>query len=390
MIKRPLKIAFVSLPDSIFNDGAVRSGSVIVNDQLIFFLRKQGHHVLELKPAESRVELRKLSGFGNALMFQDLLRHIDEINKCDLIVSTNYFGASIPEIKIPQVTIFHHCAKTLLSFIDGEAEIVDKNILQKWQRKFLRYGLFYKNEESFHDRIVSLLEQYACENSASVIAVSRSIKDEIISNYSISAEKVQVAYNSVPESWLNRQVQKDFSVNKMNLICVTRMPGSEPGLMMKGIDRIFEIMTSVRGYNKILVASTHNQNYRQMVKEQFRDVEVKWNLSHEEVSEAFLSSHISIHCSRVESFGLTLVESMLMGNIVLVYPVGVAPEIIKHGENGFIVRSVTDIKKLLKQIPKMNNLAEISTNARATVINKMSPDNFIQSYLDVFEKIVKE
>ena len=43
--------------------------------------------------------------------------------------------------------------------------------------------------------------------------------------------------------------------------------------------------------------------------------------------------------SRYEGFSLSLVEGMSQGLVPVVYNVGVAPEIIKNGENGFLVSS---------------------------------------------------
>lgn len=52
--------------------------------------------------------------------------------------------------------------------------------------------------------------------------------------------------------------------------------------------------------------------------------------------------------SRYEGFSLSLVEGMSQGLVPVAYPVGVAPEIIRNGENGFIVTSQKEAEERIK------------------------------------------
>ena len=73
--------------------------------------------------------------------------------------------------------------------------------------------------------------------------------------------------------------------------------------------------------------------------------------------------------SRYEGFSLSLVEGMSQGLIPVAYPVGVAPEIIQNGHNGFIVNNqqeaVECVEKLLGDETlrrKMSHEAQLSAN----------------------------
>jgi glycosyltransferase involved in cell wall biosynthesis len=62
--------------------------------------------------------------------------------------------------------------------------------------------------------------------------------------------------------------------------------------------------------------------------------------------------------SRYEGFSLSLVEGMSKGLVPVVYPVGVAPEIIRNGENGFLVSSQAEAIEKTKQLLAHKTLRE--------------------------------
>ena len=54
--------------------------------------------------------------------------------------------------------------------------------------------------------------------------------------------------------------------------------------------------------------------------------------------------------SRYEGFSLSLIEGMSQGLIPIIYSVGVAPEIIKNGKNGVIVKTQGEAIRWAKKI----------------------------------------
>lgn len=391
---KKLKVAFLVFPDEFFKNGElVKSGSIIINEQVIKYLRANNVDVTEFAPKNlDRLALRKLTGIGNALMYQDLLNNIEAINECDAVITANYFGSIIPEIKKPLITIFHHSAKTLLGFLDHEDKIIDFPNHLLWKNRAQKYGLAHPTEESVHNKVVAVLEQYLIENSQCVVAVSKNLKEELTDKYSADPKKITVAHNSIPPEWEKISINKNFDSKPLNLTCITRMPGSAGGFMMKGADRIFEIFlkSNDRLYQKKLVASTNAEEYREMIHDYLPKVEYVENASHDQVKEILTDSHVTIHCSRVESFGLTLIESMLLKNVVITYPVGVASEIIENGKNGFIVNNKTEMLKVINNLPKRNDLSNIAENAQLTVKEKLSPSQFGKNYLKMITDITSK
>lgn len=55
-----------------------------------------------------------------------------------------------------------------------------------------------------------------------------------------------------------------------------------------------------------------------------------------------------------EPFGLVMVESMATGTPVIAFPRGAAPEVIKHGETGFLVESVAEAVDVLPKVAELD------------------------------------
>lgn len=70
--------------------------------------------------------------------------------------------------------------------------------------------------------------------------------------------------------------------------------------------------------------------------------------SKNDIMRLYLDSNIAIVASNSETFGQSIVEPFVLGRCVLSTPVGIAPEIIKDGENGFLFNNEDSLyRKLL-------------------------------------------
>lgn len=82
-----------------------------------------------------------------------------------------------------------------------------------------------------------------------------------------------------------------------------------------------------------------------------------------------------------EPFGMVIVESMACGTPLISYDKGAAPELIKHGENGFLVNSRIE---MLKSVIKVANLDR--KKCRQHVEDHFSPKAAARKYLELYRK----
>ena len=75
--------------------------------------------------------------------------------------------------------------------------------------------------------------------------------------------------------------------------------------------------------------------------------------------------------SRYEGFSLSLVEGMSQGLVPISFSVGVAPEIIRNGENGFIVSTEKEAEMCAQQL-----LSDTEMRLRMAVEAKKTAEKF--------------
>ncbi len=85
-----------------------------------------------------------------------------------------------------------------------------------------------------------------------------------------------------------------------------------------------------------------------------------------------------------EPFGLVMIEAMACGTPVIAFNCGSVSEIIKNGQNGFIVKNEEEALQALKQIPNLSRKA-----CREYFEQHFSASKMAQNYLELYEKLIK-
>jgi len=85
-----------------------------------------------------------------------------------------------------------------------------------------------------------------------------------------------------------------------------------------------------------------------------------------------------------EPFGLSVVESMACGTPVIAFNRGSMPELISHGHNGFLVRTVDEAVAAVHDIPMIERSA-----CRRVVEERFTADRMAKDYIDVYRRVLK-
>lgn len=84
-----------------------------------------------------------------------------------------------------------------------------------------------------------------------------------------------------------------------------------------------------------------------------------------------------------EPFGLVMIEAMACGTPVIAFPCGSVPEIISHGQNGFIVSDV------MSAVRAVGRLADISRrNCRRMFEERFTARRMASDYVKVYEQVI--
>ena len=87
-----------------------------------------------------------------------------------------------------------------------------------------------------------------------------------------------------------------------------------------------------------------------------------------------------------EPFGLVMTEAMACGTPVVAFARGAAPEIVRHGETGFLVEERDGVDGLVAAVLQVSAIDPAC--CRRHVEENFSPGRMIDRYLDVYEKVL--
>ncbi len=84
-----------------------------------------------------------------------------------------------------------------------------------------------------------------------------------------------------------------------------------------------------------------------------------------------------------EPFGIVMIEAMACGTPVIAFNRGSIPEVITHGENGFICENVNEMVEYVKLIPNLNR-----QRIRQLVEENFSAEVITNNYLKIYHQLI--
>lgn len=86
-----------------------------------------------------------------------------------------------------------------------------------------------------------------------------------------------------------------------------------------------------------------------------------------------------------EPFGLTFIESMATGTPPISFDRGSAREVIKHGKSGFVVKTLKQMEKAVREVDQIDR-----AECRKYVEKRFSVEKMVDDYEKVYYKILKK
>ena len=109
-------------------------------------------------------------------------------------------------------------------------------------------------------------------------------------------------------------------------------------------------------------------------------------VSQKQLAERLAAARVMALPSLSEGLGRVVVEAMLVGTPVIGARVGGIPDMIRHGENGLLVKpgDEDDLAAALEQI-FANDPTEMGANARRFAQDFFTPEQYVAGYQQLFE-----
>lgn len=333
-----------------------RYGVHYINELIIQKLRKKGFSVDTIYPSESiSLFSKSLAGIKNILFFHSLILRKRHASKYDLIQGTTYTTLPFLGSGVPVVSHFGSTTYGFLKRVPSASRMSIENpkLLQIFSelKMFLLINGRSSSVKALSD--ISNIEIQVAKQSDAVIAASLGVKKELLANR-VPSEKIFVVHNAIEDYWF-RPRKHINALGKPKLVYIGRMGDDVFTIKLKGINRLFCILKKFPKDKKIILGMCRNTRGYQEFFSRLRNLELHLSVEKRKIPSLLENSFgdIYVNTGRYEGFCLSIVEAMSQGLIPVVFPIGVAPEIIRNGKNGFVVHTMNEMVRKINALKKM-------------------------------------
>ena len=244
-------------------------------------------------------------------------------------------------------------------------------------------------DQSFH-RVI----KFTIEKSDGVTAVSNYLKQRTIDEFDIRRE-IRVIYNFV-DTKRSAPDRADYTREKYapkGEKILMHASNFRPVKRVGDVVRIFAKVQEQMPAKLILIGDGPERIFiQQLVKELKLGDHVYFLGEQDYLEPLFFCADLFLLPSEQESFGLTALEAMACGVPVICAETGGLPEVISHGETGFLF-PVGEIKKMAKNAVGLLNdpekLERFRSQARRRASQCFNADQIIPQYEAYYEEILK-
>ena len=260
-------------------------------------------------------------------------------------------------------------------------------------------GLWYKVLKGFEPRnnIVLAIERHNMKNAKKMIAVSEVVKKDIIKNYGVAPERVEVIYNGVNTEMFhpeNKTLYRDTIRQKLGIPkedTVLSFVGWE--FKRKGLQYVIEALVGLPSDVSLLViGGADSDPYKRLATKLGVSDRVYFAGHQSKVEQYLATSDIFVFPTAYEPFGLVITEAMATGIPVVTTATAGAAELITDGVDGCLMESAFSSSEIVEKISYVldNNLVKkMGEKARITAV-RHDWDSLCEKTLKVYEMVSRK
>ncbi len=227
-----------------------------------------------------------------------------------------------------------------------------------------------------------------CQRVDGIIAPSRAIK-EYLQNAGVKT-KTTIIPSSLQQQFLtNKKPEKDISTNRpFRLLTVGRF------VKEKNIPLLFDVFQLLQGnYTLTLVGyGAEYETIKSMAYEQYQFTPDRVRFIHkppqEQIIRLYREADLFLFSSTTDTQGLVLVEAMARATPVIAIDGPGQRDVIRNGQNGFLVESADKMAKMIDFIAQNNDLQVRLQDEAWKTAQKYEPEGLIEQLVDFYEQVM--
>lgn len=368
-------------------------GAHFINSLIVKKLKANGYMVDSMFPQESiNLFSKSLSGISDILFYYSLIRKRKQINKYDVIQGTTYTPLAFLDNGVPVVSLFGSTTHGFLKHVPSLKKLGRENrhlvTMFNVLKKYNVVDSLVPSIKSLKD--ISKIEVFVAKKSAVVISTSEIVKRELIRN-GIPKKKITLVHNAIEDFWF--KAKKARKVKPITELVYLGRMGDDPfTVKLKGIDRLGYILKAFPSLRKTVIGMCSRVDEYHLFFSQFPETITHLSVKKKKIPKILRKHYgdIYINPGRYEGFCLSLIEAMSQGLVPITFPTGVAPEIIQHGRNGFLVNKITDMGKTINHLIRKKALRTRMAKEAVRTSRRFKADNIIKQYITVYQSLEKK
>lgn len=260
--------------------------------------------------------------------------------------------------------------------------------------KFVRYfhssfDKYWGGNNKIKRILVKQVTQKAIDNSDLLIFISKAVEKSMRENFKIKNVKTCLVYNGISNRFINNV--NDEKNRENNIIYIGRL------VYAKGVNILIEAFKEVYendSNSRLIIVGDgeERENLETLAHDLKLENAVEFVGNQNNVIEWLDKAGIFVYPSIwEEGFGISVIEAMARGCIPITFKKGGLVEIIKNGENGYLVSKIGSkelaktIQKTIKLDPKQRK--KIIEEAKSTA-KKFTIEETISSQKKAYESII--
>lgn len=229
--------------------------------------------------------------------------------------------------------------------------------------------------------------------SDKIIAVSKAVEQNLISNYKVKPDKIIQIYNPISfNSFEDNVKEKDLRLklgirdNDRVFLFVGRFHRD------KGIDillNVFSKLTKEFSNLKIILITDVDKK----AEKYFSNPSIIFSEPQKDISVFYQLSNYVVQPSRVDSFPYSMLEAGYLGKIFIGGKTGGIAEFIEDRVNGLLVNpDEKELEKVVRDLIKkpVDYYSSFGENLRNKVINLPTPESYTEKLIQIYTQFLRE
>ncbi|ASF39668.1 N-acetyl-alpha-D-glucosaminyl L-malate synthase BshA [Halobacillus halophilus] len=244
------------------------------------------------------------------------------------------------------------------------------------------------------DSSLKQMIKFGIEQSDKVTAVSESLVQQ--TQDQLSTDKpIEVIYNFVDEREYYQKpsysLREDYCIKEEEKVVIHISNFRKVKRVPEVVHAFSKIAAEVPAKLLLVGDGPEYSDVHQLVKDLELEGQVLFLGKQENVSDLLSISDLKLLLSEKESFGLVLLEAMACGVPCIGSNIGGIPEVIDHGETGYIAElgNVDQVAYFaLKMLTDEDLMDKLSVNAKQMVETKFASGTILTQYEELYERVL--